>query len=539
MVVDKSVDNSALRTANGAGTGLGLVEVVLPPPSAMRSEELERLHTPLFDPAFLRGHGIEEAELGDELFRSARLHEALKRYIEAVRLAPDQPRHHFMLGLCAWQASRPELVEQHLKDAVRLQPNHPLAHHVLADWYMERQQVGLALHHSARAVALAPGDPLMLISRACILEGAGQALAAWELARKLIEQENPSPRLAELYARLAPVVGHEHEALARLQRILLQQNMAPVERRVLHFSAVKLLDALGRYDEAFAHARLGHEAMPQPYDPRQMEDWFERSIAYYTPAKLHDLPRASHHNRRPVFIVGMPRSGTSLVEQILASHSQVYGGGELQVLAEMAVEATGRDPESNGRFPECLDSISQRIADRMAADYLRKIDALDASATYVTDKMPLNFFYMGLISILFPESHVIHCTRDPMDTCLSCYLTCFSTGNEFAHELRHLGLFYRSYRPFIDHWQKTLNFPMLTVRYEDMVNDLEGQVRRMLEFLDLPWEQSCLDFHQTPRMVGTASRDQVRRPLYASSVGRWRNYEKHLGPLKAALNDHL
>jgi hypothetical protein len=146
---------------------------------------------------------------------------------------------------------------------------------------------------------------------------------------------------------------------------------------------------------------------------------------------------------------------------------------------------------------------------------------------------------MGLISILFPESHVIHCTRDPLDTCLSCYLTSFSTGNEFAHDLRHLGRFYRSYRRFMEHWQKSLNFPMLTVRYEDVVSDLEGEVRRMLEFLDLPWEGSCLRFHQTPRSVATASREQVRRPLYASSVGRWRKYEKHLGPLKVALQDPL
>ncbi|HSZ56710.1 MAG TPA: sulfotransferase [Tepidisphaeraceae bacterium] len=516
-------------------TRFGLVEVVLPPPPTMPADGLERVHTPLFDPVFLRAHGIEEAEQGDELFRKARLHEALQRYIEAVRLAPDQPRHHFMVGLCAWQAARPELVERHLKDAVRLQPDHPLAHHVLADWYLERQDVAPALHHSAWALALAPSDPQMIISRACILEGAGQPFAAWELVRGLIEQGYSSSKLADLYGRLAPALGHQREALAMLERLLLT-DIAPVERRVFHFSAARLLDGLRHYDEAFAHARMGHEAMPQPYDPHQMEDWFNRSIAYYTPEKLHDLPRASHHSRRPVFIVGMPRSGTSLLEQILASHPRVHGGGELRALSGMAVAATGRDPECKGCFPECLDSISQRMADRMAADYLREIDSIDPTATYVTDKMPLNFLYMGLISILFPESHVIHCTRDPVDTCLSCYMTSFSIGNEFANDLRHLGTFYRSYRRFMEHWTVALNFPMLNVRYEDMVTDLEGQVRRMLEFLDLPWDARCLNFHQTARLVATASRDQVRRPLYASSVGRWRNYRKHLGELRAVLN---
>ena len=534
MVVGQQSQKSDDGTAVDSFTRFGLVEVVLPPPSAMTLDDLERVQTPLSDPAYLRAQGIEEADQGDELFRKSRLQEALQRYIEAVRLAPDQPRHHFMLGLCAWQASRPELVERHLKDALRLQPNHPLPHHVLADWYLERQDIRAALHHSAKALELAPSDPQMIISRACIHEAAGQLPEAWQLVRGLIEQGHESTKLAELYARMAPALGHQREALALLER-LLRAELLPLERRVFHFAAARLLDGMGRYDDAFAHARMGHESTPQPHDPRQMDDWFARSIAYHTPEKLYDLPRASHHNRRPVFIVGMPRSGTSLIEQILASHPQVHGGGELRALSGMAVAATGRDPECNGCFPECLDSISQRMADRMAADYLREIDAIDSSATYVTDKMPLNFLYMGLISILFAESHVIHCIRDPMDTCLSCYMTSFSTGNEFANDLGHLGLFYRSYQRFMHHWNATLNFPMLTVRYEDVVSDLEGETRRVLEFLDLPWDDVCLRFHQTPRLVATASRDQVRRPLYASSVGRWRHYEKHLAPLKAAL----
>jgi tetratricopeptide (TPR) repeat protein len=520
--------------ASRAGSSFRSVEVVLPPPPALPSDGLSRINTPLSDPAYLRAQGIQQAQQGDELFRTSRVREALERYIEAVRLAPDQPRHHFMLGLCAWQSSRLELVERHLKDAVRLQPDHPLANQVLADWYMERQKYSAALAHSARAVSIASADPNMIISRAWILEGTGQPLEAWDLAHGLVEQNYASAKLAELYSRLARFIGHERQALAMIDRIL-QDGASPLENRVLQFCAARLLDALGRYDDAFARVRLAHQAIAQPYDSRQMDDWFDRSLAYYTPQKLHDLPRAANHNRRPVFIIGMPRSGTSLIEQILASHPQVHGGGELRALADIALDATGRDPESNGCFPECLDSISQRTADRMVANYLKQIETINPSAVYVTDKMPLNFLYMGLISILFPESHVIHCVRDPMDTCLSCYMTGFSIGNEFAANLSHLGRYYRNYLKFMEHWSDRLNFPMLTVRYEEVVQDLPGQLARLLEFLDLPWDQSCLNFHRTARPVATASRDQVRRPLYASSVGRWKHYERHLGELKVAL----
>jgi hypothetical protein len=160
---------------------------------------------------------------------------------------------------------------------------------------------------------------------------------------------------------------------------------------------------------------------------------------------------------------------------------------------------------------------------------------MDPDAAYVTDKMPHNFMYLGLVALLFPDCHVIHCTRDPLDMCLSCYTTHFAAGHEFSHDLRHLGLFYRDYERLMAHWEMVVNFPMVEMRYEAVVADLEGQARRLLGFLDLPWDERCLGFHRTHRAVATASTAQVRRPIYASSVGRWRKYEKHLGELIEAL----
>jgi Flp pilus assembly protein TadD len=520
-----------------AGNAAWSTELGLPPQPSLSSGGLERINTPLLHPASLRERGIAESQRGDELFVSGRVLEALDKFIEALTLAPDHPHAHYMLGLCNWKASRLHLVEHHLQQAARLDPNHLNAHQLLVDWYMQHKNLAGAMHHSARALALAPADPQILINRACVLDLAGQPLAAWELVRSLVEQNCPSARLGELYVNLADSVGHEREALVFIEGLLATDTPAAPERRALHFGAARLLDRMARYDEAFAHAGAAHRVIPRPYDRRRVEMDVQRSIAYSTPQKLHDLPRASHHNRRPVFIVGMPRSGTSLLEQILASHPQVHGGGELPTLGPIAADAIAMDRECNGRFPECLDSISQRMCDRMASNYLSQLDALNSSATYVTDKMPLNFIFMGLISMLFPECHVIHCVRDPMDTCLSCYMTGFTAGFEFASDLTDLGHFYSGYSRYMEHWRVGLNFPMLTVRYEDVVQDLMGQVRRLLEFLDLPWDARCLNFHQSRRTVMTASRYQVRRPLYTSSVGRWKHYERHLAPLKTAVGE--
>lgn len=511
------------------------IEISATPTEAHVASSLRPIHIDL--PAAPHLLADQAAQSGDALYSQDRLVEALERYIEAARLAPQQPRNHFMLALCAWQTSRLELVEAHLKDAVRLQPDQPIAHHVLADWYLSTGDATGALFHSAKAVALAPTESHVVISRACILQAAGQDGSAWELVCNLVRENFPSARLAALYSRMAPAMGHEHQAWAMLERLLNSPQVARIEHRLLHFAAANLLERIGRYDEAFANARMAQEICPRPYDRRQMSDWVDRRIAYHTPRKLHDLPRASHRSRRPVFIIGMPRSGTSLVEQILASHPQVHGAGELRALSRIALEAAKRDPESQASFPECLDSISLRAADRMANDYLKEIASLNGIATYVTDKMPMNFLYLGMIATLFPDAHVIQCTRDPLDTCLSCYMTDFSIGHEFAQGLTDLGCFYRDYRRLIRHWTQVLNFPMLEVKYEDVVADLEGQTRRMLEFLDLPWDSRCLNFHQTSRPVLTASRDQIRRPLYKTSVGRWKHYREHLRELEAALGE--
>jgi hypothetical protein len=267
----------------------------------------------------------------------------------------------------------------------------------------------------------------------------------------------------------------------------------------------------------------------------QHADFVSRKIRYFSRDRVHSLPRATGDSRRPVFILGMPRSGTTLVEQILGCHPAVYPGGELQALRLVARDSAAADWAAGESYPEYLDDLSVGRANRLAGQYLAAVDALDRDANHVTDKQPLNFLILDMVELLFPRSRVIHCVRGALDTCLSCYMTNFEVLNAFKFDLAHLGAYYRDYLRLMEHWKRVLTVPILEVRYEDVVLDTRGQVRRILDFLELPWDERCLRYYENSRFVGTASVDQVRKPIYTASIGRWKHYEKHLGPLIKAL----
>jgi Sulfotransferase family len=267
----------------------------------------------------------------------------------------------------------------------------------------------------------------------------------------------------------------------------------------------------------------------------------DRIMETFSPSIMARLPRARHGSEVPVFIVGMPRSGTTLTEQILAAHPEVFGAGELPALQRVV----GLVPAMTGKaapWPECAARLGQGGVDTLAARYLSEVTRLAPGAARITDKMPQNFLSLGLVALLFPEARVIHCTRDPVDTCLSCYFQGFTQGHGYAFDLATLGAYYRHYRRLMDHWNAVLDIPVIDMpvmemRYEAMVADQEAESRRLVDFAGLDWDDACLRFFASDRLAHTASYDQVRRPVYKGSVGRWRRYAAHLGPLLAALGD--
>ena len=252
----------------------------------------------------------------------------------------------------------------------------------------------------------------------------------------------------------------------------------------------------------------------------------------FTPERVSALQGFGQRSDVPIFVLGMPRSGTTLVEQILASHPQVFGAGELELLPRLLA----RRGDRSGVEVDTVD-LSAAMVCRVGAKYLADLRQLAPGAKRITDKMPANFALVGFIHLALPDARIIHVRRSPIDTCVSCFSTLFTVGHPYTYDLAELGRYHRAYQEMMEHWQRVLPAGViLDVQYEDVVADLDAQARRMLAHCGLPWDDACLAFYETERAVCTASAAQVRRPVYATSVGRWRAYQSSLQPLLQALD---
>jgi len=473
---------------------------------------------------------------GDDLFAQGQCQAALGRFLGVLQLRPAWPQVHYRVGLCLWRMGQHDDAWRAYEQAIRLDPDFVYAHCELGRVLLALGQIDLAQEHARRAVELAPGDKDPAIVLASIYEADRQPQAAWDIAGRLLQAGDESTDLAMVYGRLARPMKREADALALVERLLqVDPPRTPRERSALHFTAANLLDPLGRYDEAFEQAVQANALRGITYDPASAEQSAQQWIDYFTPDALARLPRATHGDQAPVFIIGMPRSGTTLVEQILASHPAIHGAGELDWVSRLCQAAIERGSAGGAAGLRSLDALAVNDLNDLAAPYLASLKALAPAAARITDKMPTNFFFLGMIALLFPDASVIHCRRDAMDTCLSCFMTDFAAGYEFSFSQPSLGHFYGLYDRLMSHWKRVLPLRMLEVDYEQLVGDLPGQARRMVEFLGQPWDERCLRFHENRRFVVTASNAQVRLPIYASSVGRWRHYEKHLAPLAGLL----
>jgi hypothetical protein len=294
---------------------------------------------------------------------------------------------------------------------------------------------------------------------------------------------------------------------------------------------------IGDTDQAFAHLDRGnrlHRGRLR-YAVQDDVEQFAEIARSLDADSLAQRAGSGDPSKRPVFIVGMPRSGTTLVEQILASHPQVFGAGELGTLERILIERFGPGLSPTGRARR-LAGLTGADLTAIGSAYVGAISALAPGAQRVTDKMPSNFRLAGLIQLALPNARIIHCRRDPVDTSLSCYARKFSRGQDFAYDLRELGTYYRAYDGLMTHWRAILpEDRLLEVVYEAVVDNLEPQARRLVAFCGLDWNDACLSFHETQRQVRTASVNQVRQPLYRTSVARWKAYASHLGPLLEAL----
>lgn len=447
---------------------------------------------------------------------------------------PDQVAALGILGTANQMMGNLREAADYLGRAVALQPDNTENTYKLACACQALGELDLALSHFKRALELEPGSATAIGGLVRVHDQKGDAEAVRHLLPDLVEAAARNPLVLPTLASIAPKFGIEDISLDKLLQALDRAGIPDALRARLHWAAGSLFDRRGDFDASFDHHRTSKTLTGAHYDAGAHSAFVDRIVATFNREFLDSAPRPSQISELPVFIVGMPRSGTSLVEQILASHAQVFGAGELDTLSRMAQTLPTR-LGSPQRFPECCRELTTDALDRAGMDYLSVMHRLSGNASRITDKMPHNFLHLGLIQLLFPGARIIHVRRNPLDTCLSCYFQEFSNAHAYTRNLEDLGAHYRDYQRLMEHWLRVLRIPLLDLRYEELVAHPQTMMRRLTDFCGLPWDQACEAFYKTDRVVATLSSSQVREPLNTKSIDRWKNYEHHLLPLKSAL----
>ncbi len=472
-------------------------------------------------------------DLGIAKMRQGNREAALHLFFRALEL---DPRHCDALGNVATALTlikQFERAQPYLEQLIALQPFSGIAHAKAANNSLAIGNTDAGLYLARKAVRYAPQLPEARLSLASVLETVGRfKQAKFQYLVTLRIKPRQPVALAKLLSLRKTSVEDRH--VQAVEALLDDTSTRSTDRAQLHLALARYHDNRGHYDEAFRHVARGNAI---GWDKREFDsdaqalavDDLRQTI---TADLVRSLSQHGARSARPIFIVGMPRSGTTLAEQILASHSQVEAGGELPMIAGLALEV-GRSGEP---YPAGMKRLGAAAVAALSKRYLDRLDGISRDAAHVTDKMPFNFMHLGLIAALFPQARIIHCRRDPLDNCVSCFFTSFNDSLSFSSELCALGKYYVDYRRMMDHWRAVLPATtVLEIDYERLVSHTEETVRGMLEHCALPWEPACLEFHQTERGIRTPSRWQVRQPIYPQSVGRWRNYEQHLQPLCDAL----
>jgi tetratricopeptide (TPR) repeat protein len=458
---------------------------------------------------------------------------------EIVRLRPDDVRGHFNLALALTLQDKNREAIAAYEAALRIKPDFIEAIHNLGLALGVEARFEEALAVLARGLDLQPNNTKLIASIAEIYERMGEHQKAYDTLKPLLDDAVTPPVEAALtLGKFCKRVNACTQAIEMHKKLLNGgASLVEAERMYLHFSLGRLLDAAGEYDAAFEHILTANQMKRRTFNPQLLIDRYENFRSVYTKEFFARAPRATTASSHLTFIVGTPRSGSTLVEQILASHSWVKGLGEILWMPNLVQSLPGVIGSSLP-YPQCMNELTQENANALAEYYHQQVKAMAGDARRVTDKMLQNFEHLGLIALLFPQARIIHCVRDPLDSCLSCYFLHFRSETlGHTYDLTNLGIYYREYHRLMRYWKSVLDIPILEVKYEDLIDDQERWTRELLAFCDLPWEEACLNFHDSDRPAVTASYDQVRRPMYRSSMGRWKHYARHLEPLRKAIGE--
>jgi tetratricopeptide (TPR) repeat protein len=498
-----------------------------------------------------RSNPVTWYDLGDLQLAAGNLGAGIASYQEALNLRPDFADAYHNMGVALARATVPTLDKEGLAlkgqgsladaaeaflRALKLQPDNPetaynlgLTHHRMGD--LDR-----AVFYYRKALALRPEYVGASANLATILKEQGslkEAIAQFQQTLKL------QPGFALGYYNLSEFVGEglydfTPEELDSIRK-LLASSRSSSDKILCSFALAKALNKQGLYDEAFHYYKKGNDLKKRfleernvAFDAAKHEAMVDRIITTYDEAYFQRVQGWGVDTDLPVFIIGMPRSGSTLVEQILASHPQVFGAGELGAIPRLITNLAADAHAALYVAPVLPD---QAAAGELAAAYLKRLTALAKGAARLTIKTLENFLHLGVIATIFPRARIIHCQRDPLDVCLSCYFQHFNDELVFTWALEDIGAYFRLYQKLMSHWARVLPLPIHEVRYEELVQRQEAVSRNMVAFCGLDWDERCLAFFDLRRVVRTASSVQVRKPMSSRALGRWQNYRDHLGPL--------
>lgn len=457
--------------------------------------------------------------------------EAIAEGHRAVELQADDPEAHYNLGVALADAEHYSQAVIQYRKAVKLKPEHGMAWNNMGTALEKQENRETAEKCYRRAVKINPDHIEAQSNLGKVLSELGKLDEARDCLGRVLAVKPDMVSALHSLSTLKKFSADDPQ-LATMESMLPRaQALDPTDRIRLLFAIGKARGDCGQHDKAFEAFRLGNrlKRLEVPSDEARAIEQTEQVLKYFDAELFSRHTDVGNTDTSPVFIVGMPRSGTTLTEQILCSHPQVYGAGELKDFNAAAL-AIG-ESSAGQSFSASFSKMSAADFSLVGKHYIKAIRKLSHDAAFVTDKMPANFFYIGLIHLALPNAKIIHTLRDPMDVCLSNYIRLFNDTMDFTYELETLGRYYNRYIQLMEHWDKVLPSKVLHIRYEDTINDQEGQTRKLLDYLGLPWDDRCMDFHQNQRRVRTASIAQVRQPIYKSSIGNWKHYEQQLQPL--------
>ncbi len=440
-----------------------------------------------------------------------------------------------VLGIVASTLRRYDEAAECFSRCIRLHPKSPQFRFLLAKVHTFQGKLDEALKGYDIALKLDGGFTDAVGWKAATLERMGDHDRARSLLEPIVAAGKEDADMAEVWAKLEIEFGRPLEADAIIERHLARSDLKKIPRELLTFLRGRALEKAGEYDRAFEAYVEGNRLIECEFD---IEDWIrstDRIIEAYSIENLARLPRCANDTNLPVFIAGLPRSGTTLIEQIIDAHPLAHGASEIRDMVDIAVGLPGLIGSSK-EYPACVTDLTQRAADNLGKRYLNRVSRLNRRAKRVVNKSIENYKLVGLISLVLPGAKVIHCKRDPLDNCFSCFVNRLTPlAYPYSTDLKNIGVAYTEYERLMRHWREVPGIEILDVSYEELISDQDRISRQIIEFCDLDWDDACLRYYESGRFAKTLSYDQVRRPIYSSSVGRWKDFERHLEPLNKVL----